>query len=277
MFGRITSLTQFYKSAPTYAPHTLRIWALHKLAPQTIPIITRNANFKVLGRLMTSPDESVNEYYHNLEKDGAFSTHILNVYKETGRLNFGQMACLSELYVITRMLKPRAVVETGVASGMSSAFILKALEDNGGNGRLYSVDLPEKVYYEDSIAVMLPSGKKIGWAIPHQYEKRWSLILGKSSDVLPSLVKRLGAVDVFLHDSEHSYSNMMREFTSVWPSLRPKGLLISDDVNRNSAFNSFSKKVGRRPYYLIGPRILPTWNYPNPQALSLIGILRKSI
>jgi len=224
-----------------------------------------------------SSDESVNEYYHNLERDEAFSTHILNVYREAGRLNFGQLACLPELYVITRMLKPTAVVETGVASGMSSAFILKALEDNRGNGHLYSIDLPEKIDYEDSIAVMLPSGKKIGWAIPHQYEKRWSLILGKSSDVLPSLLKRLGAVDIFLHDSDHSYSNMMQEFTSVWSSVKPKGLLISDDVNRNSAFNNFSQKIGLKPFYLIGPRVLPTLNHPNPQALSLIGILRKSI
>jgi hypothetical protein len=45
------------------------------------------------------------------------------------------------IYAVVRILKPRAMVETGVANGKSSALILRALERNG-SGRLYSVDLP---------------------------------------------------------------------------------------------------------------------------------------
>jgi len=44
-------------------------------------------------------------------------------------------------YLVCRALRPEVVVETGVGYGVSSAFILKALEQNGG-GILHSVDLP---------------------------------------------------------------------------------------------------------------------------------------
>ena len=44
-------------------------------------------------------------------------------------------------YLVCRLLEPAVVVETGVAYGVSSAFILRALEKNG-RGVLHSVDLP---------------------------------------------------------------------------------------------------------------------------------------
>src|SRR4051812_6926009 len=44
-------------------------------------------------------------------------------------------------YAVCRARKPRVVVETGVAFGVTTAFILKALEQNG-SGELHSVDLP---------------------------------------------------------------------------------------------------------------------------------------
>jgi len=45
------------------------------------------------------------------------------------------------IYTLIRCLKPRIVIETGVANGASSTFILSALEKNN-LGKLYSIDLP---------------------------------------------------------------------------------------------------------------------------------------
>ena len=53
----------------------------------------------------------------------------------------GVGAAGEDFYVMLRMLKPDIVVETGVFSGVSSSFILKALGDNN-TGMLYSVDHP---------------------------------------------------------------------------------------------------------------------------------------
>jgi hypothetical protein len=48
------------------------------------------------------------------------------------------------LYVLIRALKPKIVLETGVASGVSTLFMLQALNHNT-HGTLYSIDLPNVV------------------------------------------------------------------------------------------------------------------------------------
>ena len=106
------------------------------------------------------------------------------------------------LYSIVRFLKPSTVIETGVASGFSSSHILKALAENN-KGHLHSIDL----HYRDGVTV--PKGKPLGWVIPEQLKTRWTLHLGESKKVFPKLLQRIGTVDLFLHDSRHSYVNMI--------------------------------------------------------------------
>jgi predicted O-methyltransferase YrrM len=43
-------------------------------------------------------------------------------------------------YILMRKIKPKIVVETGVSFGITSSFILQAMEENGF-GTLYSIDL----------------------------------------------------------------------------------------------------------------------------------------
>ena len=102
------------------------------------------------------------------------------------------------LYTMIRILKPGIVIETGVFEGHSSLSILSALKENN-KGFLYSIDLPSPD---------LPSGKVPGWMVPEHLRKRWDLRAGKSSDLLPTLLLEVKDVDIFLHDSEHSYENM---------------------------------------------------------------------
>lgn len=145
------------------------------------------------------------------------------------------------IYVLLRTLKPQIVIETGVASGLSSLFILQALHDNN-RGYLYSIDLPNA----DPMA-QLPEGAKPGWLIPNNMKSRWNFIEGRSSEKLLPILKTLKYADLFFHDSEHTYHNMMYEFKTMWPYLREKGILISDDFQVNDAFNQFAKEVQRQP------------------------------
>ncbi len=150
------------------------------------------------------------------------------------------------LYLLCRIYKPKIVVETGVASGFSSMFILKALEDNK-QGNLYSIDLPLRLWKKDKpygkLAKMnLPQDKEVGWVIPTFLRHRWKLIVGNSLDKLKPLLSKLDNIDMFFHDSEHSYETMSAEYNIVWPHIRKGSLLISDDVDRNTAFIDFSKK-----------------------------------
>lgn len=150
------------------------------------------------------------------------------------------------LYVVCRLLRPKVVVETGVASGVSSTFILKALEDNH-YGQLYSVDLP----CPDIHGVILPPDKDAGWIIPGQLKARWHFIVGKSTQVLPSLMAQLDVIDVFFHDSEHTYDNVMFELQTVFPHMRSGGVMMIDNVNMNNAIKAFSKSHNLKPVYLF--------------------------
>ncbi len=135
-------------------------------------------------------------------------------------------------YLSCRLLKPSVVIETGVAYGVSSAFILRALEENG-RGVLHSVDLPPlRREYE----------RFWGIAVDKKLRGRWSLHRGSSGRVLPELLRKTGAVDLFLHDSLHTYQNMRREFEAVWPWLLTGGVILADDVERNRAFDELRQR-----------------------------------
>lgn len=135
------------------------------------------------------------------------------------------------LYVICRRQKPDIVVETGVASGVSTSHILCALEQNQ-HGQLYSIDLPWR------------QKNRSGWLIPDYLRHRWHLILGRSSEELAPLLRKVADLDVFLHDSDHSYQNMFWEFKTAWEYLRPRGLLLAHNIDYNNAFSDFCQGHG---------------------------------
>ncbi|MEX0799612.1 MAG: class I SAM-dependent methyltransferase [Dehalococcoidia bacterium] len=156
----------------------------------------------------------------------------------------------SAMYMLCRIFRPQLVVETGVWFGFSSSHILRALADNGGEGRLYSIDQPEHGYDladGSPFRERLPGQDMTGFVVPAQLRARWELHLGASQQILPGLLERLGTIDMFFHDSEHSYENMAFEFDSAWERLRPGGLLVADDVDWNSALDDFCRARGIRP------------------------------
>lgn len=67
----------------------------------------------------------------------------------------------------------------------------------------------------------------------------------------------LGQVDLFLHDSEHTYATMLFEFEIAWPYIRSGGYLVVDDVIWNQAFADFTAQrdlkstiIGRQGFLL---------------------------
>lgn len=165
---------------------------------------------------------------------------------------FGGSAANRELHTLVRLGCPDRVVETGVASGISTAIILDALDQNG-HGHLWSIDLPnyDSTGYVNADgrleSVRIPLGAEPGWVIPARLRPRWTLKVGSSADLLSTLLNELGPIDMFFHDSEHSYSTMTFEYQSVWPALRQGGLLYSDDVTWNEAFDHFAIANGYSP------------------------------
>lgn len=161
---------------------------------------------------------------------------------QSGSVLFNEVA----LYALVRALRPSVVVETGGTPGKSSAFILRAMMRNGA-GHLFTIDLPPPVsatpripreqYHESR-----PAGAGSNWVVQEPLRTRQTLRIGPSQEILPSVLASLETVDLFLHDSDHSYANMMWEFETAWPKLGPRGVLVSDDVRANRAFADFCRR-----------------------------------
>ena len=137
-------------------------------------------------------------------------------------------------YAVMRAVKPACVLETGVANGVSSAYLLLAMERNQ-KGALHSIDVNDGSF--------LPGGKQVGWAVPEWSRRRWTLHLGDARELLPDVLAELKSLDVFIHDSLHTYDHMKFEYEQAYPYLRGGGILISDDALWNAAFPEFRDTV----------------------------------
>jgi len=148
------------------------------------------------------------------------------------------------VYLLVRLARPAVFCETGVFDGKSSAIILQALEDNG-SGVLVSVDLPARATIQNSTERMinstLPPARDPGWTIPERLRHRQRLLLGDSSELLPRVFAEFSAVDVFMHDSLHTYEHMSFEYSLAWEHLRDGGFLLSDDIYEAAAFHDFCR------------------------------------
>ncbi len=194
---------------------------------------------KRLARLLNTDVGEVWKAYDSLLRSGFY--HCIQEragcagnFFDLGMLNFMRAPTM---YVVCKLLNPIVVVETGVANGFSSSFILYALEENK-RGTLYSIDLPNQPGEEIS--------KQVGWLVPEELRGRWELIIGDTSIELPKVTSGLGGIDIFFHDSDHSYEHVLMELDTVWWNLRDCGIVLVDDVRMSSAFDHFfSDKVSR--------------------------------
>jgi predicted O-methyltransferase YrrM len=140
------------------------------------------------------------------------------------------------LYQICQIMKPEVIVETGVCWGFSTACILQSLKNNK-KGSLYSIDIPPP-YFNALNATS-------GCLIPTELKEGWKLFEGTSSELLPPLLDKLGCIDLFIHDSLHTYDNMMFEYEAAWNHIRHGGLLMSHDTGIHSfPFRDFAERKG---------------------------------
>ena len=140
---------------------------------------------------------------------------------------------LDLLEKLVLQMSPEVVLETGVANGASTRRILSALSYNRGSGRLISCDIDDRVATAELTA-----------------NPRFEFVkIGAQSD-FSDLVERLDKIDLFYHDSDHSYDQQLFEYSTVWNKLPDGGLLFSDEINWSYAFLDFCVTVNRVPYVL---------------------------
>lgn len=234
--------------------HSMRLFRVHlskvQAAIQFVSELTGGGTGEIEKYLIALNNNT--EFFRTLEKQyrtvwpqwRMFPYHFETLAPAPGG---SELFLNSVMYLITKLTQPDTIVETGGAFGKSTVYFLQALEENG-KGVLYTLDLhPDKV----GKYIWWPVGQPSCFLVPSCLRHRHHLILGDAKETLPRLLQELGTIDVFQHDSDHSYEHMLFEYRTAWPYLKPGGVLLSDDIRNHSAFVEFSQEVGRPPITLL--------------------------
>src|SRR5215470_11550174 len=106
-----------------------------------------------------------------------------------GAFHNGDLVLAELCYAVVRVMRPKIALETGVCYGVTSSHLLAALEGNS-EGHLYSIDLP-------------PLGRNanyyVGWLVPEDFRKRWTLQRGTSRKLLGPMLDELRSINLFVH------------------------------------------------------------------------------
>lgn len=160
-------------------------------------------------------------------------SHIAREHRAAGRSSYVEIDAPLELYAIARLTRPRHVVEVGVSSGVSSAYLLAALDRNG-SGTLHSVDRPKREAPRrdgagrTTASWSLPPGRSSGWAVPDRLRPRWDLRIGDKKVVLPLLAEELDRIDLFVYDVPHDDQAALGEFRAIDARFAGDGVGIAD-------------------------------------------------
>jgi hypothetical protein len=195
------------------------------------------------GRTPAEVEEALRGIDEHLDEVEA----IHRSHQDGGRSFYAQIRSPFDLYALTRLLRPTAIVETGVSSGVSSAHFLLGLQDNR-RGRLYSIDLPthqKAAQLADSESpVSLPPGRSTGWAVPARLRRRWDLRLGPSQRLLPAVAEAANPIGLFLHDSLHTPTHLTFELETIRPHLAPGAVVLADNTEwTGQAFDRFARTL----------------------------------
>lgn len=180
------------------------------------------------------PENTLEEYLQELGRDHELHERLrtaLGRQDRTGRALVGRRA---GWYALVRAIKPCVVLETGTHAGMGSAVLARALEKNASDGdqqgHLWTFDLTSAA----------------GSAIP-EFLRSWvTFVDGDVRDSLPRTVSRLpGAIDLMIHDSDHSYDHELFEFQTVGPYLADRGVLLTDNGHATTTLRDYSQDNSR--------------------------------
>lgn len=134
--------------------------------------------------------------------------------------NAGRNLCIF-LFTYIRITQPKVIVETGIANGFTTLTILEALKYY--EGELHSFDI-------ESSASSIGSGHS-NWTFHKLDYRNPKVSLRKQAKELP-------AIDLWLHDSDHSFLWQNFEIELAKKYLKKSGLFVMDDIDSSRAWNN---------------------------------------
>jgi len=199
---------------------------------------------KVTGTTVQRAEKAVNEVTGHWELIEELSRNI----ESTGRSYYAQFPAPLDLFALARLSRPQNLVESGVASGVSSAFLLLGIKANSA-GTLHSIDFPVfRKGNRGNQSWAIPQGMSSGWAVPMKLKGRWDLRQGRSEDLLRPLLEEIGTLDLYCHDSPVDIRHFEFEMKSIRKHLRPGSLVVSDNTDKK-IFDETARSVGAEAFY----------------------------
>lgn len=133
-------------------------------------------------------------------------------------------------YAITRLIKPRLVIETGIDQGVGSCVLGAALLRNaaeGCPGRYVGTDIEPGA----------------GRLFTEPYAAAGEIIYGDSLTSLRAM--RPTGVELFINDSDHSAAYEREEYEFIAAALSPRALVIGDNAHATDELLQFAQSTDR--------------------------------
>ncbi len=156
------------------------------------------------------------------------------------RIKMGGGADVDLLFNLTLHLKPKNVLETGIAYGWSSLAILLALNENK-EGVLFSTDMPYPKRGNEPF---------VGCVVPSNLRSKWRCLFEPDKYAIPKILHEARNLDLVHYDSDKSFRGRMWAYRQIWKHIVDDGIFISDDVNDNLAFKEFCEELGIVPHII---------------------------
>ena len=217
-----------------------------------------------IQKITKKTDDCIKDEMNNLYKDEAFFSSLnhkldmINNIEHIGDLRFHSLT----LYLTVRLLRPEIIVETGVAAGKSTAYILKALDSNGF-GHLYSFDLVPKGTKADDGSMTTLGSLPSAFLVDNSLRHRWTLTYDDSLVGLKRMSNILyDKTDIFLHDSLHTYAHTKSEFEALISIKSDKRtVFMCDNLEMGSGdfFEELTDRYETTRFTNFGVA-LPLWN-----------------
>ena len=193
--------------------------------------INRDQIIHACAFLLKSKYLEIDSFVRELESDRVLKDHIHARLQREGfsrsiEVDFGRRIAW---YAFVRTLKPKVVVETGVAHGVGACVVAKALEENkreGFPGTYYGTDIDLK-------AGSVFSGK---------YSEQGKILYGDSIESLRTLSSK---IDLFINDSDHDPEYEYREYWEIIEKLSEGAFIIGDNAHATMSLSKFSLETGR--------------------------------
>ena len=177
--------------------------------------------------------EKVFQYLREPLEDLALQHHVLEYtrrkpyrYYSDARCDFGRRI---GWYAMARLMKPKMIVETGVDKGLGAVLLCSALlrnEREGFPGRYYGTDIDPHA----------------GYLLAPPYDSVGQILFGDSIESL----KRLNAVDLFIHDSDYSSGYERFEYQLIASKLTRRAIILGNKAHSSGELALFSQSHGRQ-------------------------------